>query len=189
MELYLCRHGETEWTLTGQHTGKTDVPLTARGKEQSLLLRKRLEDLSIDHVFTSPRLRARASCEGLHAEVEPLAVEWDYGDYEGLTTAQIHAKDPHWDLFTSGAPRGESVDQVGHRADLLLRKLVAFPGRVVLFSHGHFLRVLAARYLGLAPEEGRFFLLSVASLSILSHERQDRIIALWNDTSHLMIKK
>lgn len=179
-KLYLCRHGETEWTLSGQHTGRTDIALTPKGLEQAEHLRKRLYGISFEKVFTSPRKRAMQTCQGLHAVVEPLAVEYDYGDYEGLTTEEILKKDPSWNLFQDGAPGGETLEQVGKRADQLLKKMEAYQGNVGLFSHGHFLRVLAARFLGLAPEQGKLFLLSVASVSILSYERNQPAIALWN---------
>lgn len=185
MELYLCRHGETEWSRSGKHTGKADVPLTETGKKQALLLRKRLQGVSFEAVLTSPRKRAVDTCEGLGASPEPLLAEWDYGDFEGLTTVQILATHPDWDLFTQGTPGGESPEQIGKRADQLLQKLAPYRGKIALFSHGHFLRVLAARYLGLPVHDARLFLLSVSSLSILGHERATPAIALWNDTHHL----
>ena len=122
-QIYLCRHGETEWTLSGQHTGTTDIPLTERGKAQALLLQKRLQKVRFEKVFTSPRKRALATSEDLHAVIDPNLAEWDYGDYEGLTTQEIHQKNPKWNLFTDGAPNGESPAQIGKRADLVLRTL------------------------------------------------------------------
>lgn len=181
-EFYLCRHGETEWTLSGQHTGETDIPLTEKGRVQAANLRKRLKNIPFEKVFSSPRKRALATCEGLNPIVEPLAAEWDYGDYEGLTSAEIHKKNPKWDLFTDGAPGGESPEQIGKRADLLLDKISQYKGKIALFSHGHFLRVLAARYLGLEAKEARLFLLSVASVSILGTEKQQPVVSLWNET-------
>jgi len=179
MELYLCRHGETEWSLSGQHTSVTDIGLTKKGEGESLRLRKRLQKESFDKVLTSPRKRATETCEGMGAIVEPLAVEWNYGDYEGLTKEQIHRKKPGWNLFTDGAPNGESPEQVGKRADLLLKKMGR--GKVAIFSHAHFLRVLAARFLGLDPQMGELFSLSTGSLSILGYEGTP-IILLWNQT-------
>lgn len=185
MELYLCRHGETEWTITGQHTGVSDIPLTQKGLVQAAQLRKRLEKVHFEKVFTSPRQRAVVTCQGMNAVVEPLAAEWNYGDYEGITTKQIKETRPDWNLFRDGAPNGENAQQVGARADQLLKKMSHYQGKVAVFSHGHFLRVLAARFLGLAPEFAKMFILSVASVSILSHERGQPAIALWNDTHQL----
>lgn len=179
-EIYLCRHGETEWTIAGRHTGKTDIPLTKRGEDEAREMRRRLEAIHFEKVITSPRKRAIETCQGMHAVVEPLAVEWDYGDYEGMTTAEIRKVNPSWNLFTDGAPNGESPEEVGQRADLLLEKIKTYQGNVALFSHGHFLRVFAARYLGLKPKEARLFLLSVASVSILGTERGQPAVALWN---------
>lgn len=183
MQLYLCRHGETEWTVSGQHTGKTDIALTAHGKEQAMALRVRLQKIKFEKVLSSPRKRALQTCEGMGAEIEPLAAEWDYGDYEGLTSSEIHEKNPHWNLFKEGAPRGESPDQIGQRADQLLKKLSSYSGRVALFSHGHFLRVLTARFLGLPPEEAKIFVLSVASISILGFQQKQPVLILWNSTA------
>lgn len=184
--IYLCRHGETEWSLSGKHTGRTDLPLTQKGQVQAAQLRQRLKKLSFDHIFTSPRQRAKATCEGMGAIEEPLAVELDYGDYEGLTRPEILSKASQWDPFTQGGPHGETPAQVGKRADLLLQKFLSLKGNTLLFSHGHFLRIFTARYLGLPVEAACYFLLSVASLSILGRERDHRAIVLWNDVSHLM---
>jgi broad specificity phosphatase PhoE len=181
LEIYLCRHGETAWTVTGQHTGKTDLDLTDKGKEQAKNLRKKLEGIVFAKVFTSPLKRALSTCSGMNAEIQPLAVEWDYGDYEGLTTKEIQQKRAHWDLFKDGAPHGESLEQVGKRADQLLSIIRGFDGKIVLFSHGHFLRILAARFLDLEPKMGKIFALDVASLSILAYQRNQPVIALWND--------
>ncbi|MDE3046650.1 MAG: histidine phosphatase family protein [Verrucomicrobiota bacterium] len=182
MEIFLCRHGETEWTRSGRHTSHTDISLTEIGKNQSILLGKRLPPC--DLVLTSPLKRSRETCQLAHlkGEICPDATEWDYGQYEGLTHDQI---DPLWNLFTEGAPGGETPAQVATRADRLVKKLRAHHGNAILFSHGHFLRVLAARWLGLKPEQGWFFFLSVASLSILGFEHDRPVIKLWNDTSHL----
>jgi len=187
-QLYLCRHGETEWTLTGQHTGKTDLELTKKGESQGALLRKRLEEVTFEKVFTSPLKRAVQTCGRKDAIIEPLAVEYDYGDYEGLTTEEIHQKNSSWNLLEDGAPNGESPEQAGKRADQLLEKLTQYGGKIALFSHGHFLRILAARYLGLKPASGKLFQLNVASLSILGYEKQQPSIVLWNEIEHLRIK-
>ncbi|MBX7067394.1 MAG: histidine phosphatase family protein [Parachlamydiales bacterium] len=179
-KLYLCRHGETEWTVAGRHTGRTDIPLTERGKEQALHLRKRIEKMPFTAVFSSPKKRALDTCGSIRHEVDPDICEWDYGDYEGKTTAEIHKLHPGWDIFDDGAPHGESPEDVGQRADRFLKKILAIPGNVAVFSHGHFLRVLTARYLGLEPQMGKLFILSVASLGILGYEHKQPAIILWN---------
>lgn len=184
-QLYLCRHGETEWTLSGQHTGKTDIPLTEKGKQEAVLLRQQLQKVHFERVFTSPKKRARTSCEGMHAVEDAHLVEWDYGDYEGLTSAEIHQRNAKWNLFREGAPNGESPEQVGKRADEFLKMAGQCRGKVAVFSHGHFLRVLAARFLGLSPEMAKLFFISVASVGILGHERGQPVIILWDDTHHL----
>lgn len=185
MELYLCRHGETEWSLSGQHTGKTDLALTKRGKEQAALLQKRLSLFSFEKVFSSPMKRALESCREMHPVIDPLLKEFDYGDYEGKTTAEIRKMRPSWHIFNEGAPNGESPELAGKRADAFLQKVGSYRGKIAIFSHGHFLRILTARYLGLAPEEAKLFCLSVASLSILGQEREQPAMLLWNDISHL----
>ncbi len=172
--IYLARHGETVWSLTGRHTGRTDLPLTERGERNARRLGKRLNGLVFEKVFTSPLQRALRTCElagfkGV-AEVDPNLVEWNYGEYEGLTTEEIYAKRPNWQLFRDGCPGGESPEQVGKRADHALRRLHECSGNVLLFSSGHFLRVLAARWLGLEPAAGRFFILRTAALSALGYE-------------------
>lgn len=178
--IYLCRHGETEWSELGRHTSTTDIELTEKGKEESAKLMRKLEKTHLDKVFTSPMKRARATCDAMVATIEPLAVEWNYGDYEGLTSWQIHQKNPDWNLFIDGAPNGESPVDVGKRADLLIKKIG--DENVAVFSHGHFLRVLAARFLGLDPEDGSLFALATGSLSILGYEHGAPVILLWNDT-------
>jgi broad specificity phosphatase PhoE len=189
--IYLARHGETAWSLTGQHTGLTDLPLTERGERNARRLGKRLAGLVFAKVFTSPLQRAARTCElagfGAVAEVNPNLVEWNYGDYEGLQTCEIHAKHPDWQLFRDGCPHGESPEQVGARADLALTRLRDPEGDVLVFSSGHFLRVLTARWLGLEPAAGRFFLLQTASLSALGHENNlsRPVIQFWNDTRHV----
>ncbi len=189
--VYLARHGETAWSLTGQHTGRTDLPLTGRGERNARALGERLKGLKFGKVFTSPMLRARRTCElagfGSGVEVDRDLVEWDYGEYEGRRTSEIRAERPGWQLFRDGCPGGESPEQVGARADRVLGRMQAVQGDALLFSSGHFLRVLAARWLGLEPAGGRFFLLSTASLSALGYEHDltQPVICLWDDTRHV----
>lgn len=183
--LYICRHGETEWTLSGQHTGSTEVPLTEKGVEQAKRLKKRLENVSFEAVFTSPLGRAQKTCDNKNAIIDPNLVEWNYGDYEGITTKEIKEKNPTWNLFKDGVPNGESIAEVGKRADVFLTKARQYEGNVAIFSHGHFIRVLAARYLGLDASQGKMFSLSVASLSILGSEHESPAIILWNDNHHV----
>jgi broad specificity phosphatase PhoE len=189
--IYLARHGETAWSLSGQHTGVTDLPLTARGEQNARSLAGRLRGLNFTKVFTSPLQRARRTCElagfGTVAEIDPDLVEWNYGEYEGITTAEILAKRPGWELFRDGCPGGESPAQIGARADRVVTRLRAMPGNVLLFSSGHFLRVLTARWLTLEPGAGRYFVLSTASLSALGyeHDASEPVIRLWNDTQHV----
>ena len=188
---YLARHGETAWSISGQHTGLTDLPLTERGERNARRLGQRLRDLSFTKVLTSPLQRATRTCElagfGKVAQVAPDLVEWNYGDYEGRRSAEILAERPDWQLFRDGCPNGEAPGQVGGRADRVLRHIRAVQGDVLLFSSGHFLRVLAARWLGLEPAAGRFFLLSTASLSALSYEHNlsEPAIRLWDDCNHV----
>lgn len=189
--VYLARHGETAWSLTGQHTGLTDLPLTERGERNARALGVRLEGLKFDKVFSSPLRRARRTCElarfGAAAEVDPDLVEWNYGEYEGRRTSEIRAERPGWQLFRDGCPGGEYPEQVGARADRVVSRVRAVQGHVLLFSSGHFLRVLAARWLGLEPAGGRYFLLSTASLSALGYEHNlcQPVICLWDDTRHV----
>ena len=191
IHVYLARHGEPAWSLTGQHTGLTDLPLTERGQQNARQLGERLRPLHFAKVFTSPLQRAARTCElagfAAVAEKDPNLVEWNYGDYEGLRTPEIHAKRPGWQLFRDGCPGGESPDQVAARADAVVKRLREINGNVLVFSSGHFLRMLATRWLGLAPDGGRFFLLGTASLSILGYENGlgQPVIKLWNDASHL----
>ena len=190
-QIYLARHGETAWSLSGQHTGKTDLPLTPKGEENARRLGTRLHGRKFVKVFTSPLQRASRTCElagfGEVAKTDPDLMEWNYGEYEGLTTEQIHAQRPGWQLFRDGAPGGESPAQAGARADRVVSRLRALNGDVLLFSSGHFLRMLGTRWLGLDPGDGRCFLLSTASLSILGyeHDLSEPVFRLWNDTSHL----
>jgi broad specificity phosphatase PhoE len=189
--VYLARHGETAWTASGQHTGVSDIPLNAQGEAQAARLGERLRGLRFTAVLVSPLQRARRTCElagfGATAHVVPDLVEWNYGDYEGRRSADIHAERPGWDLFRDGVPGGESPSDVGARADRVVTRVRALDGDVLLFSSGHFLRVLAARWLGLEPSAGRYFLLGTASLSALGyeHDRSEPAIRLWDETSHL----
>jgi len=190
--LYIARHGETAWSLSGQHTGLTDLPLTERGQSNARRLGNQLRGRSFAHVFTSPLQRARRTCElagfGAEAEVDRDLLEWNYGEYEGLRTAEIHTIRPGWELFRDGCPGGESAGDVGTRADRVVDRVRAVQQDVLIFSSGHFLRVLVARWLGLEPEAGRYFLLSTASLSALSYEHDltRPVIKFWNDLHHLM---
>lgn len=189
--VYLARHGETAWSLTGQHTGFTDLPLTERGEANARALGERLKGLKFAMVFSSPLVRARRTCElagfGAAVEVDRDLVEWNYGEYEGRRTPEIRAERPHWELFRDGCPGGESPEQVGARADRVRDRLRPVQGDVLLFSSGHFLRVLAARWLGLEPVCGRYFLLRTASLSALGYEYNldQPVICLWDDTHHV----
>jgi broad specificity phosphatase PhoE len=187
LQLYFVRHGGTEWSLSGQHTGRTDIPLTPQGENEARALRPLLGALTFARVFTSPRIRARRTAElvGLEpeTEIEPDLAEWDYGEYEGLRTVDIHKKRPGWSVFRDGCPGGEMPAQVSDRADRLLARLRPLRGNVALFSHGQFGRVLAARWIGLAAVNGMHFALDSASLSILGHELRHptvSVIALWN---------
>jgi probable phosphoglycerate mutase len=190
--VYLARHGETAWSVTGQHTGLTDLPLTGHGERTARRLAERLLGLTFAKVFVSPLQRARRTCElagfAELAEIDPDLVEWDYGKYEGLRTADIRKERPDWQLFRDGCPGGESVEQVATRADRVVSRIQAVGADVLLFSSGHFIRVLTCRWLGLKPSpNARFFMLSTASLSALGYE-QDRsrpVIRLWNDTHHV----
>ena len=188
--VYLARHGETAWTISRQHTGTTDLPLTARGEVEAGHLGGRLQGLSFAGVLTSPLQRAVRTCElagfGAAAELEPDLLEWNYGAYEGRTRADIRTERPDWQLFRDGCPGGESPDQVGARADRVARRVQAMGVDVLLFSSGHFLRVFAARWLGLEPGAGRYFLLATASLSALGyeHDRSEPAICLWNEIPH-----
>jgi len=190
-EIYLVRHGETAWSLSGQHTGLTDLPLTQRGEWNARRLGERLKELKFVRVFTSPLQRARRTCElagfGPLAEIDPDLLEWNYGNYEGLSTQEIRARRPDWELFRDGFPGGESFEKIGARADRVVHRVRSVDGGVLLFSSGHFLRVLAARWLGLEAVGARYFLLGTASLSTLTYEHgpSEPALGLWNDTRHL----
>ena len=190
--VYLARHGETAWTLTGQHTGLTDLPLTERGERNARRLEVRLRGLSFTKVFTSPLQRAKRTCElaGFAdvAEIDQELVEWNYGDYEGRRTAEIRAERPDWELFRDGCPGGESPAEAAARADRVVSRMRSVPGDVLLFSSGHFIRVLATRWIGLeVTTNAKRFMLSTASLSAMGYEKEifRPVIQLWNDTHHV----
>jgi broad specificity phosphatase PhoE len=189
--IYLARHGETAWSLTGQHTGLTNLPLTDRGERNARALGERLRGMNFAKVLTSPLQRAARTCElagfGAVSEMDRDLLEWNYGQYEGRRTTEIHAERPDWQLFRDGCPGGESPEQVGARADGVINRLRGIEGDTLLFSSGHFLWVLAARWLELEPAGGRFFLLSTASLSALGyeHNQSQAVIRLWDDTRHV----
>jgi probable phosphoglycerate mutase len=193
--VYLARHGETAWTLSGQHTGLTDLPLTEQGKHTARRLGERLQGLTFAKVFTSPLQRARQTCElagfGAVAEIDPDLVEWNYGEYEGRRGADIRAERPNWNLFRDGCPGGETPEHVSARADRVVSRVRAIPGDVLVFTSGHFMRVLASRWLGLEPTaNSRYFMLSTASLSALGYENDlsRPVIRFWNDTRHVDIE-
>jgi len=188
--VYLIRHGETAWSISGQHTGRTDIPLTARGEREAQALGEALRAVRFSRVFTSPRQRARRTCElvGLDAatELEPGLAEWDYGDYEGQRSVDIRERRPDWNLFRDGCPHGESPTDVSDRADRLIAQFRSLQGNMAVFSHGHFGRVLAARWIGLPVRQAQHFLLSTASVSILGDEQnstEESAIVLWNAVS------
>jgi probable phosphoglycerate mutase len=189
-QVYLARHGETAWTISRQHTGRTDIPLTPRGEANARSLGERLRGESFELVFVSPLSRARRTCElaglGRTARPDDDLLEWDYGAVEGRTTAEIRSERPGWYLFRDGCPRGESVAAVGSRADRVVARLKRARGKVILFGHGHFFRVLAARWLGLPPQDARHFWLGTAALCKLGYEHalDDPAILLWNDDRH-----
>ena len=185
-EIYLVRHGETEWSASGKHTGRTDIPLTSNGEEAARHIAARLPGLTFSAVWSSPSQRASKTCAlagfGSQAVTKAELAEWDYGAYEGLTTKQILADRPGWRLFRDGCPRGELASDVGARADLIIGQLRQTDGTILIFSSSHFLRVLAARWLGLQPEAGELFTLDTASISILGYEHDltEPVIRRWN---------
>jgi len=189
--IYVARHGETAWSVSGQHTGTTDLPLTDRGERNARRLEERFRGVTFAKVFTSPLQRATRTCElagfGSVAEIDRDLLEWNYGKYEGRRTVEILADRPGWQLFRDGCPGGESSDQVGARADRVVNRVRAIDGDVLVFSSGHFLRVFAARWLGLDAAFGKCLLLSIASVSALGyeHNRSEPIIRLWNDARHI----
>ncbi|HKW33224.1 MAG TPA: histidine phosphatase family protein [Candidatus Acidoferrum sp.] len=190
--VYLARHGETAWSLTGQHTGLTDLPLTELGQHIAFRLGERLKGLTFSKVFTSPLQRARQTCElagfGSEAEIDPDLVEWNYGQYEGRRGEDIRAERPGWNLFRDGCPGGETPAEASARADRVVNRVRAIQEDVLLFTSGHFIRVLASRWLGLEPTaNSRYFMLSTASLSALGYENDlsRPVIRFWNDTRHV----
>lgn len=189
--VYLARHGETAWTITGQHTGLSDIPLTARGERNARNLGERLKGLHFAHVFTSPLQRAHRTCDlagfGAAAKVDPDLIEWNYGEYDGRRTVDILKERPGWELFRDGCPGGETAAQVGVRADRAIARWRALEGDVLVFSSSHILRVIAARWLGMDPTAGRYFILSTATLSIVGydHNKNEPAIRLWNDAKHV----
>jgi len=189
LRLFYIRHGETAWSLSGQHTSRADIPLTAHGEDGARTLRPVLEAIGFTHVLTSPRQRAQRTCElaglGENAEIEPDLGEWDYGDYEGRRSADIERDHPGWSLFRDGCPDGESPAQVSRRADRLIDRLAGLQGNVALFSHGHFGAVLGTRWIELPVIEGCHFPLDPCSVSVLgfaAHHPDDRVILRWNTT-------
>ena len=189
--IYLARHGETAWSISGQHTGRTDIPLTERGERNARRLGERLKGLTFAKVLTSPLQRAQRTCAlsgfGSVAETDADLLEWDYGEFEGLTSVSIHLRSPNWDLFRDGCPGGEKPQQVGARADRVIARIRALKRDVLIFSSSHFLRVFAARWLGLEPAGGRYFVLGTASLSALGfeHDLSRPVIRFWDDTRHV----
>jgi broad specificity phosphatase PhoE len=184
-EIYLIRHGETEWSRSGRHTGVSDIPLTGHGREQARLVRRELATAKFELVLTSPLRRARETCElaglAVRAEIDADLMEWNYGDYEGLTSEQIQAGRPAWTIFNDGGGAGgETPEQVGMRVDRVIARLRALQGDAALFAHGHVLRVLAARWLGLAPNAGAHFLLDTAALCVLNTSGGVAAVKHWN---------
>lgn len=183
-KVYLLRHGETEWSLNGQHTGVTDIPLTENGRMAARLLKPILAKVTFTLVLTSPLQRARETCElaglGQFANVEPDLIEWNYGEYEGLKTEQIRLTRPGWSVFRDGCPGGESPEEVGARADRVITKVRTAAGNVALFGHGHFTRVLAARWINLSANYGENFLLDTATLNVLGYYRESPAFMIWN---------
>ncbi len=188
-KLYLLRHGETEWSKSGQHTGSSDIPLTEAGELQAKALGKALKGLSFTKVLLSPLQRAVRTCELAgyreQAEIREDLYELRYGEYEGVTTKEIRQHTPGWTVFSHPSPGGETLQQVAARADRILEEVYQVQGDVALFSSGHYLRILGARWLGLSPEWGKHLKLSTASICVLSYEHENQVIEVWNDTSHM----
>ena len=183
-ELWIVRHGETEWSRLGRHTGRTDLPLTVNGEREARALVPMLSGHDFALVLSSPLNRAWETCRlagfGARAEASDDLKEWDYGTYEGRTTLEVQGEFPDWTVWTGEAPGGETADDVARRADRAIARALGAGGDVALFAHGHLLRVLAARWLGLSPRSGKYFVLGAGSLSVLSHERETRVIKTWN---------
>ena len=189
-QIWLFRHGETEWSLSGQHTGRTDLPLTAAGRRRATAIGRRLSGRPFALVLSSPLSRALETCRlagyGEVAELTPDLMEWDYGDYEGRRTVDIRKERPGWSLWRDGVPGGETIDQVAARTRNIIEAAQSAEGDVALFAHGHVLRVLTACWLGLAPDAGRLFALGTAAVSVLGHEHDTPAIIKWNQDSHLV---
>jgi probable phosphoglycerate mutase len=189
-EIWLFRHGETEWSRTGQHTGRTDLPLTAAGRRRAQAIGRRLSGRPFALVLSSPLARALETCRlagyGDVARLTDDLQEWDYGDYEGRRTADIQKERPGWSLWRDGVPGGETVAEVGDRARRVIETASAAEDDAALFAHGHILRVLSACWLGLPPDGGRLFALGTAAVSVLGYERETRVIVKWNQDSHLV---
>jgi broad specificity phosphatase PhoE len=186
-EVVLVRHGATEWSVSGQHTGRTDVPLNPNGEEQARALGVLLGGRTFALVLTSPLSRARDTCRlagyGDVAQIDEDLREWDYGDYEGRRTVDIRQERPGWTLWDGGVPNGETAEQVGERAQCVIDRVAAVDGEVALFAHGHILRVLGAVWIGLRPADGRRLALDTATVSVLGYERETRVIREWNRSS------
>jgi broad specificity phosphatase PhoE len=189
-QIWLFRHGETAWSLSGQHTGRTDLPLTAAGRRRAQAIGRRLSGRPFALVLSSPLVRALETCRlagyGEVARLTDDLKEWDYGDYEGRRTADIQEERPGWSLWRDGVPGGETGEEVGARARRVIETASAADGDVALFAHGHVLRVLSACWLGLPPDGGRLFVLGTAAVSVLGYERDTRVIVKWNQDSHLV---
>ncbi len=186
LNIYLIRHGETEWSKSGKHTGRTDIELTENGKQQALLLKNQLNHRKFDKVLISPlkRVIETATITGYRdqGELSDDLLEWDYGDFDGRTTTEMRKEIPGWNIFDVHIKNGESIEDVGARADRILKKILEYTGDIALFSSGHYLRVLGARWIGLHPLVARYFALSTASLSLLGYERETPVIQIWNST-------
>jgi probable phosphoglycerate mutase len=183
-QLWLVRHGETEWSISGQHTGRTDIPLTRKGEQNAIEVGKFLKGRSFAVVLTSPLLRARETCRlagfGETAKQDPNLQEWDYGEYEGRTTNDIRKVRPDWSLWKDGVPDGETIEQVAARAQAVIDSVIGSPGDVLLFGHGHILRILCCCWLGLPPTDGRLFMLGTGAVSTLGYDREIRVITRLN---------
>ncbi len=189
MRIYIFRHGETQWTKSGRHTGWTDIELSPNGVEEALCLKESLKHIRFDHVFSSPLKRAQETCVlagyGKQLQIDPALLEWNYGAYEGLTSEEIWKNEPGWSIFIKDPPGGETSKEIAIRVDFLLESLSALGGEIALFTSGHISRAIAARWLNLDVSYGSLFYLATASKSILGFEREKPVILLWNDTSHL----
>ncbi len=189
-KIYLLRHGETAWSKSGQHTGLTDIELTKDGRWEATRLGKSIKHVKFDHVFCSPLKRARETCKlanlkGDHVRIDSRLVEWDYGDYEGLTTKEIHKTNPGWSIFSQDPPSGETAKEIEKRVDELLKEACSLEGLVAFVSSGHISRVIGSRWIGMPVSFGAHLVLSTGSKSVLGYERASPVLCTWNDTSHL----